>query len=1032
MGGEVGRPRAQEPRPAASSDHKGRCAVLNRGVGTRLWRSVVRPWLDPVGVAQTAQRFLLTAPAVTAAALCEFPVLLGGLLVRGPQPLPEPAWPLPELADLVFGAEDWWDATIDALAHRSPEEHVQLAVQLFPLCRDFHARAVALFPEGSLDAEAIGAAATTVAGWHARLCRVLDVIGGSPDAAARRMIDLLQSSSTLVATTASACIARMWKAVACGKDVGQWHDLLVKSGEPREAESAIPLWDATLFFSIDPTRRELANGVMQRLIAPATTIAWDAAAGELVLHYPAHLPERAASYERDGWTPAWPPLPTEPPLATFLEALGWRARWVPGTENNQLRLDMGDAAFTRIAGRHTSDKLAALFAFWRNATTPRNDSVWPHAGLRLEINGLTCTHGPLPDAPERIGTVIDLGDTAIEAATDVLWHALAVASDPLQKQTPTAIRAASPVRVRMSDVAGLRRRLLDWSDTDVERTRSLRRTAMALVTRTSDALAAGQPLYPATRHELERCRVQCAEARERSIRCTSVWDLASTLGVVAAAGASGSARTDPLGEVLHDLRRRGQVWNNYDDAMDDLLEGRAISPRQRAFLATFATVSGGLHSVVAEALTLSRAEFDAAGLHLDMAEGVQSAIGQLIPAFPHPRRLTDLLANLLTNAARYGAGKIELLADPLPDGGVSFAVRDQGIGILPENIDQLGQPHFREARREHADSHGLGISSVVTTLREFGWGPLWVRSRPDAGSEFRFDIPGSALQRFERAEPAAAAPRPASTRHDPWGLGPPTRMEQLLDAGFVVPAAAMDLAVPQLLRAIPTGIPEHYSRDWPRDAGDHRIEPARLLLDGRLRYLRLEILHRLLSGVAGPAGITAVENAAGSEAGVAITLARLGTTVVIKEPAGLGLHNHQDTMRYHALEALRARVAYVTEWEQIHAADPQHRVVYWSHPNWQDLVLPSGYGLMAYFGRDVAPGGYVVVETDHHEGGAVQFGLSGIGNDGFKNLPFPPDQWERVFAADLPNLSEGLTNAVLPNGQEVNIHFQIWRRKAEA
>ncbi|MBI4238691.1 MAG: hypothetical protein HY696_09795 [Deltaproteobacteria bacterium] len=986
-----------------------------------------RLFLDPACVAQMAQRFLLTAPAATAAAVMECPLLLGALLVRGPQPLPEPAWPLPELSDLIFGEEAWWDATIERIAGRRSDEHLQLAMQLFPVCLEFHARAVALLPEGPLDVAQVQAAAATVAGWFRRLRRVGQLIEETPDTQPRASIHILDSSSTALANNVYVCLDR---AMRSAEPVHGLRAELLAAGRIREAEGFVQAWNAKVYFQIDPTRRELANVVMQSFVASATEMVQDAATGALVLRFPAALPESGVSSDAVGRRLfVWPPEPTAAPLRTFLAALGWRAHWETGPARHLLRLDLAGGRITRIEG-DAAAPLAPLLPLYHSLIAPSADgAVTLHAGLRLTQNGLTFTHGPLPDAPDRLGTVIELGAASVEAATDAL-------DAYLNLQLPGCLdrgfvvpgRDAAPVRVILPQLGALRAALLDWGYAYQERTEPLRRAISETLHAAAATLNAGRSLDAQMQATLAAHQRALLQARGLVGDFLNTWELVSRFAVLPVAGV-GTGTVDPLGEVCHDLARRAMQWIRYDVEIRRALQGQAASAAQLARCAALVASPGSLWHLLTEAFTLSRTELDAARIECPLNEDVRALIEDMRPAFRPPRRLTDLLANLLTNAARYGAAPVELLAERLPDGGFSFAVRDHGIGILPENLDRLGEPHFREGRRPLAASYGLGLSSVITTLRELGWGPLWVRSRAEEGSEFRFDLPAGALQRLAPTDIAASAARPTPRPHDPWGLGPATRMEQLLDAGFIVPAAAMDLAVPQLLREIPTGVPEHYARDWPMDGGRSRADPHRLLLAGRLRYRRLELLHRLLSGAAGPTQVSAVENAPGTMADTAIVLSQLGTAVVIKEPEGLGLQNHQHAFHYHVPADVRARVRYVSDWEAIHAATPC-RVVYWSHPDWQDLVLPAGIGLAEYVGRDVAPGGYVVIETDHHEGDAMRlFGLSGIGNDGFRNLPFPPDQWERVCAADLPNRNDDRTNAVLPTGQEVNIHFQIWRRK---
>lgn len=96
-------------------------------------------------------------------------------------------------------------------------------------------------------------------------------------------------------------------------------------------------------------------------------------------------------------------------------------------------------------------------------------------------------------------------------------------------------------------------------------------------------------------------------------------------------------------------------------------------------------------------------------------------------------------------------------AEALPEGALRITVRDDGIGILPEHLLDLGGSGFREGRKEVADSHGLGLASIIQNLRIQQWGPLWVRSRPGEGSEVRFEIPAEAFKGGTLSQPQVNA-----------------------------------------------------------------------------------------------------------------------------------------------------------------------------------------------------------------------------------------------------------------------------------
>jgi signal transduction histidine kinase len=109
-----------------------------------------------------------------------------------------------------------------------------------------------------------------------------------------------------------------------------------------------------------------------------------------------------------------------------------------------------------------------------------------------------------------------------------------------------------------------------------------------------------------------------------------------------------------------------------------------------------------------------------------------------------PTRLEQVLANLLTNAAKYtdAGGRIELTAEREADEAV-IRVRDTGIGLEPEALVGLFQL-FSQVDAGHARSRGgLGIGlALVKSLVELHGGSVRASSDgPGHGSEFTVRLP---------------------------------------------------------------------------------------------------------------------------------------------------------------------------------------------------------------------------------------------------------------------------------------------------
>ena len=106
-----------------------------------------------------------------------------------------------------------------------------------------------------------------------------------------------------------------------------------------------------------------------------------------------------------------------------------------------------------------------------------------------------------------------------------------------------------------------------------------------------------------------------------------------------------------------------------------------------------------------------------------------------------------ILNNLLSNAVKYtpAGGEIDVRASIVEensDGGdqiyLTFEVRDTGIGIAPEEKENIFKKYYQTRRGYNADSHGWGIGlATVRKLVEIHRGSIEVESKMGEGSVFR-------------------------------------------------------------------------------------------------------------------------------------------------------------------------------------------------------------------------------------------------------------------------------------------------------
>ena len=109
--------------------------------------------------------------------------------------------------------------------------------------------------------------------------------------------------------------------------------------------------------------------------------------------------------------------------------------------------------------------------------------------------------------------------------------------------------------------------------------------------------------------------------------------------------------------------------------------------------------------------------------------------------------LARALLNLLTNAVKYTpeGGHIRLMArvqegsEPMEMTAV-FAVEDDGMGMKPEFLERMYEPHTRAQESEEIPGTGMGLTIVRTLVTRMG-GTIDVHSRWGEGTCFTVRVP---------------------------------------------------------------------------------------------------------------------------------------------------------------------------------------------------------------------------------------------------------------------------------------------------
>ncbi|MCE3605952.1 hybrid sensor histidine kinase/response regulator [Massilia sp. P8910] len=131
----------------------------------------------------------------------------------------------------------------------------------------------------------------------------------------------------------------------------------------------------------------------------------------------------------------------------------------------------------------------------------------------------------------------------------------------------------------------------------------------------------------------------------------------------------------------------------------------------------------------------------------DLAQRTEAAGGTIELHAPAPVagvwdefRVEQIIINLLTNALRYGGSKPVKISLEARDGYAIIVVRDQGVGIAPEDQLRIFAPFERAGTKDVREGLGLGLY-IARQLAESHDGTLDVDSAPNQGAAFRLTLP---------------------------------------------------------------------------------------------------------------------------------------------------------------------------------------------------------------------------------------------------------------------------------------------------
>ena len=219
-----------------------------------------------------------------------------------------------------------------------------------------------------------------------------------------------------------------------------------------------------------------------------------------------------------------------------------------------------------------------------------------------------------------------------------------------------------------------------------------------------------------------------------------------------------------VSHVSHELRVPMTSILGYTDLLRKGIFG-PVNEQQLNFLNIIRSNVERMAALVADLSDLSKLNTGSLPLELEsfhLMDVVDRVVRNLQPAFSDksqnleiawiadspqvyadPRRLVQVLTNLLNNANRYtavgGSISVNIVYD---EEMIRLEVRDSGIGISPEDQLRLFEPFFRSEHPYVREGPGWGLGlSVSKGLVEQMGGAIGAASKPGEGSTFWFTIP---------------------------------------------------------------------------------------------------------------------------------------------------------------------------------------------------------------------------------------------------------------------------------------------------
>ncbi|MEK7461227.1 MAG: ATP-binding protein [Patescibacteria group bacterium] len=190
-----------------------------------------------------------------------------------------------------------------------------------------------------------------------------------------------------------------------------------------------------------------------------------------------------------------------------------------------------------------------------------------------------------------------------------------------------------------------------------------------------------------------------------------------------------------------------------------------VDKQARGYLETVYRESKRLASLVKDLLNVSRIERGKIVVHpapLDLAELIKQVLESLkfraeerrikltltmkdkLPkVMADSEKLTEVMVNLIGNSIKYThEGGQAAITTETRNGQVLVHIKDNGIGMKPEDVQHLFTKFFRASNSDQTNQGGTGLGLYITkNIIELMGGTIGVESELNKGSTFTFSLP---------------------------------------------------------------------------------------------------------------------------------------------------------------------------------------------------------------------------------------------------------------------------------------------------